>query len=287
MRNKGFQTRSFVSLLVALSFLLLTATGLVLYVVPTGRLANWMGWRLLFMDKETWARVHTVLGFVFLVGGPFHLAFNWKPFRTYLATRWAEHLRPRRELLAASLLALLLTVAAVGNLPPVSYVTALGSWAKSSWSAGTAPRPPPGKPDELTLADLAARIGAEPGQVRSVLEGAGIRPGESGATLASIAAANRVSPQTLFELASRAAPASDASLSGDADHAGGSGSGSGIGRMSIAEAAAANDVPLEVALARLGEAGYTVAGDERLRDVAGRAGVSPTDLAQIIGGTGR
>ena len=284
MRKKGFRTRSFVSLLVAISFLLLTATGLVLYVVPTGRMANWMGWRLLFMDKETWARVHTVLGFAFLVGGPFHLAFNWKPFRTYLAARWAEHLRPRRELLAASLLAVVLTVVAVGNLPPVSYVTALGSWAKSSWSPGTALRPPPGKPDELTLADLAARIGTEPALARSALEGAGIRLDDPNQSLESIAATNRISPQTLFELVSRAVPATRSPV-GDDDHA--AGSGSGIGRMSIAEVATANGVPLETALARLGEAGYAAGGDDRVRDIAGKVGATPTDLVEIIRGDPR
>lgn len=285
MRKKPFQIRSFASILVAISFLLLTITGLVLYIVPSGRVANWIGWNLLLMDKETWARAHTVLGFLFLVGGPIHLAFNWKPFRSYLATRWSAHLRPRRELLAASLLALLLTAGAIADWPPVSYVAELSGLAKDSWRSDGAPALPPGKPEELTLSDLAARIGIEPGKARTALTDAGIELGDADATLTMIAATNGISPQTLFELASRTADAGGSGSAGvgDATHAG----GSGLGQKTVAEISAANGIPVETAVARLDAAGIDADGGDRLRDMADRANVSPSELADIIrGGTG-
>lgn len=285
MRKKQFQIRSFASILVAVTFLFLTITGLVLYVVPSGRVANWIEWNLLLMDKETWARVHTVLGFLFLIGGPIHLAFNWKPFRNYLATRWSAHLRPRRELLAACLLAILVTVGAIADWPPVSYVTDLSGLAKDSWRSDGAPALPPGKPEELTLSDLAARIGVEPDKARTALTDAGIQLGQADATLTTIAATNGVSPQTLFELASRVSGAnvSEAIETAVAPHAG----GSGLGQKTVAEIAAADGIPLDTAVARLVAAGIDAGGGDRLRDMADGANFSPSELADIIrGGTG-
>ena len=64
-----FQWRAFVTLFVTLSFLLIAASGIVLYVAPPGRVAHWSVWTLGGLDKEGWQAVHTVFAFLFVLAG--------------------------------------------------------------------------------------------------------------------------------------------------------------------------------------------------------------------------
>ena len=55
-------TRSLVAFLVTWSFLVLTVTGIVLYIVPHGHIAFRVHWSLLGLEKEQWAGVHMMFG---------------------------------------------------------------------------------------------------------------------------------------------------------------------------------------------------------------------------------
>lgn len=46
MANSGKSWRSFTALVVTWAFLILMVTGLVLYIVPHGRVAYWVHWSL-------------------------------------------------------------------------------------------------------------------------------------------------------------------------------------------------------------------------------------------------
>jgi len=75
-----FHWRAFVTLYVTLSFVLLAASGIVLYVAPPGRVANWSRWTLGALDRHGWQAVHTVFALLFVLAGAFHLWFNWRTF---------------------------------------------------------------------------------------------------------------------------------------------------------------------------------------------------------------
>ncbi len=63
IKNKQ-STRSFVAFLVTWSFVVLTVTGLVLYIVPQGRVAYWIHRSMLGLGKESWGDVH-IPGYAF------------------------------------------------------------------------------------------------------------------------------------------------------------------------------------------------------------------------------
>jgi len=131
-----FHWRAFVTLYVTLCFLLLAASGIVLYVAPPGRVANWSRWTLGTLDRSGWQALHTVFALLFVLAGAFHLWFNWRAFWFYVRTRLAEGVRLRREMALAA--AALLTVAGLtlADLPPFGSVMDLGERAKESWSSG-------------------------------------------------------------------------------------------------------------------------------------------------------
>ena len=57
IKNKQ-STRSLIAFLVTWAFLVLMVSGIVLYLVPQGRVAYWVHWSLAGLDKEQWAAVH-------------------------------------------------------------------------------------------------------------------------------------------------------------------------------------------------------------------------------------
>ena len=63
--KRPFRTRAFISLVLTFSALVMLVSGLVLYVMPEGRIAYWNDWRLLALDKEQWGAIHTLTSLLF------------------------------------------------------------------------------------------------------------------------------------------------------------------------------------------------------------------------------
>ena len=96
LKNKQ-SSRSLIAFIVTWAFVILTITGLVLYVVPQGRVAYWTHWSLLGLGKEQWGDVHMMFGGIFIITGIVHLYFNWKPFKKFLADRVKGKLQLKQE----------------------------------------------------------------------------------------------------------------------------------------------------------------------------------------------
>lgn len=125
MLGNSHTTRSLVSFLIAWSFVAMIVTGIVLYLVPQGRVARMTNWSLLGLDKWQWGDVHIVFGVVFIIAGVWHLWLNWTPFMHYWAERTRNRWRIKPELLIS--IAMVATIAglAVADLPPASWVSGL------------------------------------------------------------------------------------------------------------------------------------------------------------------
>ena len=51
---RRIHVRGLISLLTAMSFLIMSISGIVLFIVPQGRIANWIDWRFLALTKGQW-----------------------------------------------------------------------------------------------------------------------------------------------------------------------------------------------------------------------------------------
>lgn len=96
-RKRDFRPCGLLAVTVFGGFVVMTATGLVLFITPPGRVAYWTDWTLLGIEKAGWNAVHIVFGPLFVLAGLLHLFFNWKPFKHYLVNKLTGHLRPRSE----------------------------------------------------------------------------------------------------------------------------------------------------------------------------------------------
>ena len=113
------------------------------------------------------------------------------------------------------------------------------------------------------------------------LREAGYSGVEAKANLLTIARANGVTPQALYEIVSaQAAPAGDVS-----EHPGGERSHMppvGLGKLSLGEICARDGRDPETVMAALAAAGIEAAAGDRLRDIASHSGMTPGELYRII-----
>jgi hypothetical protein len=104
MKERNWSGRAFTSLCSLLSFILLCNTGIILYIEPHGRVAYWIKWHFLNLEKDQWGNIHVYSGLLFLIAGGFHIYYNWKPLVEYLSGKIKSVLRYKRELLISSVI---------------------------------------------------------------------------------------------------------------------------------------------------------------------------------------
>lgn len=132
-KARGFYLRGFISLFLVSSVLAEFVSGLVLYVAPSGRVAQTTNWELLWLGKTQWEAMHTVFSFLWILPLGLHLFFNWKPILSYLKDRATKAYTLKRELLAALALTGFFSLASVYNWTPVREVMAFGEGFSSFW----------------------------------------------------------------------------------------------------------------------------------------------------------
>ena len=129
-----FYLRAFVSMVMIASFVVFTLSGLALFVAPSGQMAQTIDWRLLALSKGQWETVHVAFGFLWMPLAALHLVYNWRVVRGYVRDRARHTFVWRREAVAAVALSLLLAVAAVFELPPVTQLMAVEEAFGAVWA---------------------------------------------------------------------------------------------------------------------------------------------------------
>lgn len=130
---RPFHKRGWIVFVVGLSAVVLLISGIVLFIAPSGRIANTTHWALLWLDKDGWINLHNVFAILFVAALIWHLVFNWKPLSNYIVSRATHHLNLKREMLAAVAVLLVLVVLVAQNLPPVDTITDLSFYFRQEF----------------------------------------------------------------------------------------------------------------------------------------------------------
>ncbi len=128
-----FQKRGFASLLLALSFLVATVSGVVLYLAPRGRTANWTDWSMLMLGKHEWSAIHVNSCLLLLIAAALHVQLNWAVLCSYGRKMFSGGVQLKQEALLAVLFTVLVTVGTYLNVPPFSFVTDFQYQIKAYW----------------------------------------------------------------------------------------------------------------------------------------------------------
>jgi hypothetical protein len=273
-RRSTFYWRAFVTFYVVFSFAALGASGLVLYVSPPGRIANWSQWRFGALLKSDWQAVHTVFSLLFLCAVAFHVYFNWRVILNYVRRKIGEGLSRGRELAAASAVGIAILLLTLAGVPPFSTIVAVGETAKNSWS-DPATEPPVPHAEEWTVAKFAETNRMSVDQAMENLRLANFAAPVPDATLQTLAATYKTTPRAVYLGA--LGPAKAAAVPPV--------EGGGFGRKSIRQLCEETGIPVDAALERLRRAGFQSASAEsNMRQLATVHGRRPIEVAQIVRG---
>lgn len=205
----GIKWRTIVSLSTTWLFLVMGITGLILYVVPHGRIAYWVDWRLLGLSKTDWGNIHIVSSILFVISGAFHIYFNWRAFLGHLRKKLAKSMRLRKELWITSAAALFVTASALWNIPPLGYLIDLNENIKDSWIEDKSFEPPFGHAELLSLDVFCKKTKIDLGLAQAALKERRIVVESAGETLGSIALNNGISPRDVFAVIKDLQPQAD------------------------------------------------------------------------------
>ena len=61
--------RKLTSLTITFSFFIMSYTGIILFIAPKGRVANWTNWELFGLDKTEYTNLHVTFMVLFLGNG--------------------------------------------------------------------------------------------------------------------------------------------------------------------------------------------------------------------------
>ncbi len=290
-QTRKFHWRGLTSFTLSLAFLVMVITGIVLYVSPQGRVANWTGWQVLYLQKEQWSALHTTAAILFILSGVFHVYFNWSALVHYVVSR--QKLNLKRELLAAVAIVVLFLLGTAYHLPPFQTVIDANDRIKTYWDERSQPAPYP-HAEESTLREFAARVNLPLEEITAKLQAAGLEAEDPGQTIGELAEIYKKTPSQLFGiLRSRTGRGTTESFSlsegrGEGRGQGrgqgqGGGYGQGMGRMTLSSLCEQNSLSLAKIQAALQERGISVQGDTKVREIADRLEMTPSELLDWLG----
>ncbi|MFA6243610.1 MAG: DUF4405 domain-containing protein [Candidatus Hydrogenedentales bacterium] len=269
MFGRSFHLKGFASMALALSSLVMVVSGVVLYISPRGRVANWTGWNVLGIEKESWGALHSVMAVLLLVAAGLHLFLNWRTFFSYFYTAALKGFNLKGEFALATVLTVLVVGGTLYRIPPFSAVPVLGERIKDAWEKEDT-QLPYAHAELSSIEQYAKQTGTTAEQVTEKLAAKGIKVTGPSQTVGEVAAAHGVTPQALFA----------------ETHAGGSsrpsGSGAGLGRKTVRQMCEDEGLALDSVLQKLSAAGIKAGADENVRTVAEQAGKNPHDLLTML-----
>lgn len=191
--------RRFTSLSITLSFIIMSYTGIILFIAPKGRVANWTNWKLLGLDKTEYTNLHVTFMVLFCVGVLLHIFFNWKALVGYLKNQSNVLFILTKELVMATALTLFFMLGTLYYWTPFEQFLDFQDSFKASWGKKVN-KAPYGHAELSTIEEFAQKTGKDPARIIKQLEAKNIKGVALDKTIEKIAKENGKSPSQLFEL---------------------------------------------------------------------------------------
>jgi hypothetical protein len=288
-RRPSFAWRAMTSVPIAASFVILILSGVILFVSPPGRIANWTNWTILGLSKHDWIALHIWFSVLFLLVAILHLVFNWRPMLNNFKDRLTRRVGFRWEWLVALAICGGVYAGTRAGVPPFSSLLAFSEQVKESWDKPRERAPIP-HAELLTLAELAQKGGVGLALVTNRLQASGIIGHSPDVVVQELARKNGRSAQQIYEMI-LAEPAKRGAGHGQGPAHGqgqgrdllGGGAGGGMGWKTLKQFCGDEGIELTNALARLQAKGFQATAEQTMREIAVKHGYSrPFDLIELL-----
>jgi hypothetical protein len=284
-KRKLFNWRAFVSVLTALSFIGMAFTGVILFVVPPGRIANWSGWTLLGLTKHQWIGLHDWFSIIFVVASVFHVYLNWKLFVSYFKSKVSKAFALRAEWALALVVCIAVFLGTLGGVAPFSSLLVWNENIKHSWDDSQQRAPIP-HAELLTLTELAEQVrDVELETMLTNLRAQGIEVESADVVLGELAESYNMTPARLYNIAlGQTGPGRGYGGAGQAGRQGkdGYGVGGGIGKMTLKVYCDQMGLDVHKAVKQLQDSGFKAGPDMTIRSIADTAGVHPSQIRSLL-----
>ena len=284
MKEKRFQMRGFISFLTLAGFLIMTLTGIVLYITPQGRIAYWTDWKFLGLTKVDWGNIHILSILLFLIAALFHIYYNWKTLTNYIFDKVRGGLKLKKEMAITLAVSLFIIFSAIYQIQPLKSVIDLNDYIKDSWIISRDYEPPFGHAEELSLMTFTKKMNIDLNKAMSELKEKGIRVGSEKDSLAKIAKENRTSPMHLYIVIKKFEKKIEVVKkdSYTPEMVEEQFSGTGLGRKTLAEICEQIGIDMKLAKEKLLEKSIEIKEDETLKKIAEKYKMNPIDILKII-----
>lgn len=276
--SKGrFNLRSFTSFSLLLSTIIMSWSGIILYIAPAGRVANWTNWKLMLFTKTEWQAMHTIFSYLFFILFVIHLFFvNWKAFLTYIKSKIKTGLNRKWELAAAIMMTVVFFIGTLRSWVPFGPVMDFGEKVKAGWEK-TYSNPPVSHMERYTLSQLRSTFpGITPAEMMKVLNDSSISVSDTSLTLEALAAANKIAPIRIYEVLS--------SVFNSSKTAQPQGAPAGVGKLTIKDVAARLGKDPSDLIRILKDKGVSATEEMTMRSAAEALSVSPHDIYGLFEG---
>ena len=285
MVGENWHTRALTSLMTLAGFVIMTVSGLVELIRPAGRISYWTHWSFLGLEKAAWDNIHIIGSILFIMGGAFHIYFNWKPIVNYFSAKASKALKHKKELLITGLVSLWVVASGIWSLPPLMYIVDLSEQIKTVWVTSAEHEPPFGHAELLSLQVFCQRMGIPPKEATALLRKKGIKIDSGKQSLEEIAKKNGVIPMEIYAAIKELEPKPPTLEKGrkiTADEAEHMFAGSGLGRKPLKDVFKQLSLDPALAAKRLDTIGVKLNPEESVRDIAKRTGKNPIEIIKIM-----
>lgn len=179
--------------------LVMTYTGIMLFVAPEGKVAYWVNWSMLGMSKTQFGDMHVTFMILFIVATIIHLYYNWAPLVSYLKDKSKNFTFFTKYNLTAIVITVVFIVGTLFVTQPFKSVLDLQHSIKQYWGDELG-RPPYGHAENSSLKSFCKKTGYNLKEAMVVLKEAGIVVQSEQDKMKKIAKNNGITPAKVYDI---------------------------------------------------------------------------------------
>ena len=228
------------------------------------------------LSKTQWGAIHINLGLLFLIALGLHIYYNWKPLIQYLKNRARQLKILTPEFNLAAVLVTAFTVGTLAGWPPFATILAVQDDIKEA-AARKYGEPPYGHAELSSLKVFARKTGLNLQDALAALAASGFQGADPEQSMQDMAAANGVSPQTLYNamMSGRTAAAPQFRKMPDTPPP-------GTGSLSLAEFSLKYGLDADMLRRSLAVQGIEARADMTIKAIAAASKRSPMDIYELL-----
>ncbi|MGB5919617.1 DUF4405 domain-containing protein [Arcobacter sp.] len=263
--------RKITSLTLMFVMIIMSYTGIMLFISPPGRIANWSNWKLFGLSKENYAHIHSIFMVLFIIMTLIHVFYNWKPLTSYMKNSAKQMILFTKEMVVSIVLVLVFLIGTIFFVPPFSFFLDFGNGVKNSWEKeyGSAPY---AHAELSSLKMFVKKMGYDFEKTQEILKTNNINF-KTTQSLNQIGDNNSLSPQFIYNLLRKnfeKAGEETIQLTG-------------MGRKTISEVAKTLRLSDAELISKLKALGIEAKEDEKFREVVEKYDMSPMSVIEKLG----